>query len=77
MNPQFHVSKCANPACTKTFLRLSQGRLFIFGLPAKNGRPKKQILWLCASCSQTLTLKRSINSSIELIETEKMASVAA
>lgn len=77
MNPQFQVSKCANPACAETFLRLSRGRLFIFGVPAKKGGPKKQILWLCASCSQTLTLKRSINSSIELVETAKTASVAA
>ena len=77
MYPQPQVSKCANPACDEIFLRLSRGRLFIFDVPAKKGGRKKQVFWLCASCSQTLTLKWSMNDNIELVPVTKLASVAA
>lgn len=69
-------AKSRNPPtqlAPERFLRLSQRRLFIFDVPAKKGGRKKQLFWLCASCSQTLTLKCSINN-IELVQISKSTS---
>lgn len=56
------VSKCANPACSCSLLRLSEGKLFMFDL-----RPKTQTFWLCTLCSHRLTLERVSNGSIEVV----------
>lgn len=62
------LSKCANPVCSKTFLYLSEGKLFRLEVPVSeyagielsgNGRAASgrrshhEYFWLCQSCSQT------------------------
>ena len=71
MKPQSQVSKCANPACSNLFLRLSEGKLFIFGIGAK-----RQTFWLCQLCSRTLRLEKT-NSSIEIVPFAHSAHSAA
>ena len=56
------VDKCANPACTATFHRLSDGRLFVKEVPADfssngNGLTRQlHCFWLCNSCCRTMTV---------------------
>jgi hypothetical protein len=51
------ISKCANPQCAKTLMRLDGGRFF--GFHTKDPHIKhKQIenFWLCANCAKSFTL---------------------
>jgi hypothetical protein len=63
------LSKCANPACSKTFLYLRQGKLFRLEVSLDNdpetdtaasyqesstSRLRHEYFWLCESCSRTL-----------------------
>jgi hypothetical protein len=62
------LHKCANPACSQPFRRLSQGKLFqvetAFLDPSEKPRagrmskPPRQVehFWLCDDCSSILTL---------------------
>jgi hypothetical protein len=58
------VSKCANPACSETFRYLHQGKLFRFEWslatesPAgtREGLRHMEFFWLCANCSDTMTM---------------------
>ena len=64
------LHKCANPTCSKRFLRLSQGKLFRIEIDdwhasspnqALTGRRPKlsrrvEHYWLCEECSHLLTL---------------------
>lgn len=49
------VRKCANPSCSATFYRLSDGRLFV--VEADEGRSRRlQYFWLCNCCCRTMTV---------------------
>ncbi|HVO80998.1 MAG TPA: hypothetical protein VMT28_09715 [Terriglobales bacterium] len=64
------LHKCANPACSNVFRRLSEGKLFQVeseyleavspgkSVPARNPRGVRKVehYWLCNDCSSFLTL---------------------
>lgn len=47
------VSKCANPKCTKQFIRLDGGRIFGFRISHSI-----EHFWLCRQCAKDYTLRR-------------------
>jgi hypothetical protein len=60
------ISKCANPQCAKTLMRLDGGRFF--GFHTKNSDAKHTKLenfWLCANCARSFTL-RQVEGKVEL-----------
>lgn len=60
------ISKCANPQCAKTLMRLDGGRFF--GFHTKNLHVKHQAIenfWLCAKCAKSFTL-RLVEGNVEL-----------
>jgi len=56
------LEKCANPACTATFRRLRDGRVFVteveadYRSSASGGSRQRQYFWLCNSCCRTMTV---------------------
>jgi len=74
------VSKCANPSCSTQFLYLHEGRLFrldsrgpstthsTFDDEAGSTHADVRIewFWLCPRCSDTLTLRYSKQSGLQL-----------
>jgi len=55
------LDKCANPACSTTFRRLRDGRVFVTEVEADyqsgaNGRARQRQYWLCNSCCLTMTV---------------------
>jgi hypothetical protein len=64
------VSKCANPKCSRTFLYLSEGKLFRWQTPsASSAKPefgsdplarqpphRIEFFWLCPGCAPIMTL---------------------
>ena len=51
------LSKCANPGCEATFLRLSEGTLTVLSVeePAGLGLPphiRQKVVWLCDRCAR-------------------------
>jgi hypothetical protein len=56
------VEKCANPACTATFRRLRDGRVFVTEVEAdyRSGASglmrQRQCFWLCNSCCRIMTV---------------------
>jgi len=51
------ISKCANPKCAKTLMRLDGGRFF--GFPTKGAHAKNKTIenfWLCANCAKSFSL---------------------
>jgi len=60
------ISKCANPQCSKTLMRLDGGRFFGF-----HGKDKAiENFWLCGTCSKHFTL-RQIEGRVELQHRER------
>jgi hypothetical protein len=60
------ISKCANPQCGKTLMRLDGGRFF--GFPTEHQQPKHKKIenfWLCANCAKSFTL-RQVEGKVEL-----------
>ena len=47
------ISKCANPKCSKTLMRLDGGRFY--GFPT--GKKLIEHFWLCGACSKTFILR--------------------
>jgi hypothetical protein len=60
------ISKCANPQCSKTLMRLDGGRFF--GFPGKDKAIEN--FWLCGICSKQFTL-RQIDGSVEVLPRER------
>lgn len=56
------ISKCANPDCSKTLMRLDGGRFY--GFPTS----KKTIehFWLCGTCSKIFVL-RLVKGEVKLL----------
>jgi hypothetical protein len=75
------LSRCANSQCSKRFLRLREGKLFVVeaGLPKPNGQgsqtplqPRKQgqgveRYWLCDQCAAEWTLVYNWQRGIVLV----------
>jgi hypothetical protein len=76
------VEKCANPACSATFLRLRDGRVFIEeieALPASDGKkPSRQVHyhWLCNSCCRTMTIVAEKGRGIRVVPLPPSANAA-
>jgi len=54
------LDKCANPACSATFRRLRDGRIFVIEVEIEaqdiaSGR-QLRYFWLCNSCRSTMTV---------------------
>ena len=52
-----NLSKCANPGCEASFLRMGEGSLTVFSVeePGALGLPPdihQKVVWLCARCAQ-------------------------
>jgi hypothetical protein len=65
------ISKCANPQCSKTLMRLDGGRFF--GFHTFNFRTRNKALenfWLCSSCAKIFTL-RLVEGQVELRPRER------
>jgi hypothetical protein len=61
------ISKCANPQCSKTLMRLDGGRFF--GFQTKTVDPQNKAIenfWLCSNCAKNFTL-RQIEDRVELL----------
>jgi len=51
------ISKCANPQCAKTLMRLDGGRFFGFHTTGSHIKHRKiENFWLCAKCAKSFTL---------------------
>ncbi len=75
------ISKCANPACSRTFHSLRRGLLFQFDVrhprePCRDIphaiRSKKPChatvyFWLCERCAQTYTLHFDLHEGLNLV----------
>jgi len=67
------LDKCANPACSATFRRLRDGRVFVTELEADyqssaTGRPhQRQYFWLCNSCCRTMTVIAEKGKSAQVV----------
>lgn len=60
------ISKCANPQCSKTLMRLDGGRFFGFHTKRLETKSKSfENFWLCASCAKSFTL-RQVEGRIEV-----------
>jgi len=80
------VKKCANPACSASFRRLGQGRLFAFdarSLASRGAvnfppvaRATSLFFWLCENCSLTMTPAVDPNGGLILHELTERATAA-
>jgi len=48
------VSRCANPECANEFRYMHEGRIFL--VPASDQCKRVELMWLCGSCSQKMTI---------------------
>jgi hypothetical protein len=65
------ISKCANPQCAKTLMRLDGGRFFGFHTEQQHTKHKAiENFWLCASCAKRFTL-RQVEGKVELLPRER------
>ncbi len=77
------LSRCANVQCSKPFLRLGQGKLFVLetehtlsseGLVQEQvrGRPRRlEHYWLCEQCAKIWTLVHDRENGIGLTELKR------
>ncbi len=75
------VSQCANPSCLAKFHYLHEGKLFVVdehgscGAGGFNAAPHRlRYFWLCAQCSQTLTVVGDERSGGKLVPIQAGAS---
>jgi len=76
------LSRCANPQCSRPFLRLRQGKLFLVetecvakpgdltapASPSLRLQPRRvERYWLCDQCAQAWTLVQERNQGIVLV----------
>jgi hypothetical protein len=66
------VEKCANTACSATFRRLGDGRLFVKEIPVdprSDGKGLSRQLhyfWLCNACCRTMTVTTETGTGIRV-----------
>jgi hypothetical protein len=68
------ISKCANPQCSKTLMRLDGGRFFGFHTKDPDANDKSiENFWLCANCAKSFTL-RQVEGRVEVqVRSRKIA----
>ncbi len=57
------VSKCANPKCQKSLVRMDGGKIFGFHTTSK----RIEHFWLCAHCNKQFTLRHIEGHKVEVI----------
>jgi hypothetical protein len=62
------ISKCANPNCPKTLMRLDGGRFY--GFPT--GKNTIEHFWLCNTCCKSFVL-RLIEGRVKLLSRDQKA----
>jgi len=76
------LDKCANPACSATFLRLRDGRVFVREVEGDYQSsewaplPKRQYFWLCNSCCRTMTVIVEKGKKIQVVPLPESATAA-
>lgn len=81
------LHKCANPACSNPFRRLSEGKLFQVEKPAppysphsgRSSRPTRRVehYWLCDDCSALLTLAFEKGRGLITVPLQQVARASA
>ena len=75
------VDKCANPACSEKFRRLSEGRVFVIEVQADDpkGQSARQLqyFWLCNSCCHTMTVMLDRANGVRVVPLAKSGTAAA
>jgi hypothetical protein len=67
------VDKCANPACSATFRRLRDGRLFVteveadYQSSASRSAHQRQYFWLCNSCCRIMTVIAEKGKRVQVV----------
>lgn len=63
------LSKCVNPSCSASFLRLADGRLFRLETETRfptNAR-ETEYFWLCVPCSAGMTLRLTRDGTVATV----------
>lgn len=77
------VEKCANPACSATFRRLGDGRLFVKEVPVDSPSDGKglsrqlQYFWLCNSCCRSMTVTDDKGKRVQVVRLSAPAAARA
>jgi hypothetical protein len=74
------LSHCANPQCSKPFLRLGEGKLFLvetedaaksreLSIPSSPRRPPRRVerYWLCDRCAENSTLIHDRHRGVAIV----------
>jgi hypothetical protein len=67
------LDKCANPACSATFRRLRDGRVFVTEIEAdyqsstSGSARQRQYFWLCNSCCRTMTVIAEKGKRVQVV----------
>ena len=75
------VDKCANPACSEKFRRLSEGRIFVIEARSDDQRSNSacqlQYFWLCNSCCHTMTVMLDRANGVQVVPLPASGTAAA
>ena len=84
------ITKCANPACSRPFHYLRDGKVFRVDLNEENENLNSPYLvdgkkaprrtehfWLCGACSRTMSLKFNKDTGVNVIEKPLVRSAVA
>ena len=78
------LDKCANPACSAIFRRLSEGRVFVIEIEddyqssPRVRTSQRQYFWLCTSCCQSMTVIAKTGNMAQVVPlTESVSSAGA
>ena len=69
------VHKCANPVCSATFHRLSDGRVFVIEAAVNHQMRQVRYYWLCNKCSHTMTLVAEKKGEIRVASARSTSAV--
>lgn len=67
------VDKCANPACSATFRRLRDGRIFVLEVERDSRSEGKgysrqlRYFWLCNTCRRTMTVILENRKGVQVV----------
>jgi len=76
------LDKCANPACSATFRRLRDGRVYVMEVEADyqssaSGRVhQRQYFWLCNSCCRSMTVIAEKGKRFQVVPLSATATAA-
>jgi hypothetical protein len=76
------LDKCANPACSATFRRLRDGRVFVIEVEvdhqssASHPARQRQYFWLCNFCCRTMTVIAEKEKRVQVLPLPATATAA-